>query len=86
MKNESEERLQRTLDIFKDQMEGVLDKDYGLMVVFGDGTGCGVFTPGNRLNALAALSMCMGRDKGFRGDIEASIRAIEHAERDLNNQ
>lgn len=86
MKEEREERLQRTLDIFKDQMERVLDKDYGLIVVFGDGTGGGASTHGDRTNALTALSMCMGRDEDFRDSIKASIRALEHAERYLNNQ
>lgn len=56
MKDERVERIERTIEIFNDQMERALDKNYGLMIVFGDDTGGGTVVLGNNINTLSALS------------------------------
>lgn len=86
MKDERTERVERTLEIFKDQMERVLDKNYGLIVVFGDDTGGGTLVFGNNINALSALSMSMCKSKELRDMIVSSIGVAEHAKRELNNK
>lgn len=82
MKNERVERIERTLEIFKDQMERALDKNYGLMIVFGDDTGGGTFVFGNNINTLSALSMGMLKSKELREMIVSSIHATEHAKKE----
>ena len=82
MKDERTERVERTLDIFKDQMERILDKDYGLIVVFGDGTGGCTAVYGDNVNALSALSLSMHQSGDLRNMIESSVRALEHAEKE----
>ena len=84
MKDERIERVERTLEIFKDQMERVLDKNYGLIVVFGDDTG-GTLVFGNNINAMSALSISMCKSKELRDMIVSSIHAAEHAKRDASN-
>lgn len=82
MKDERVERIERTIKIFNDQMERVLDKNYGLMIVFGDDTGGGTVVLGNNINTLSALSMGMLKSKELREMIVSSIHAAEHAKRE----
>ena len=82
MKDERVERIERTLEIFKDQMERVLDKNYGLIIVFGDDTGGCALVIGNDANAMSALSMSMLKSKELRKMIVSSILAAEHAKRE----
>ena len=82
MKDERVERIERTIEIFNDQMERVLDKNYGLIIVFGDGTGGGTAVLGNNINAMSALSMSMLKSKELREMIVSSIHAAEHAKKE----
>ncbi len=82
MKDERVERIERTIKIFNDQMERALDKNYGLMIVFGDGTGGGTVVLGNNINTLSALSMSMVKSEELREMIVSSIHAAEHAKRE----
>lgn len=82
MKDERVERIERTIKIFNDQMERVLDKNYGLMIVFGDDTGGGTVVLGNNINTLSALSMGMLKSKELREMIVSSIHAAEHAKKE----
>ena len=82
MKDERIERVERTLEIFKDQMERVLDKNYGLIVVFGDDAGGGTLVFGNNINAMSALSMSMCKSEELRDMIVSSINAAEHAKKE----
>lgn len=79
------ERVERMLEIFTDQMERVLDKNCGLIVVFGDDTGGGTLVFGNNINALSALSMSMCKSEELRDMISSSIDAAEHAKREIVN-
>lgn len=82
MKDERVERIERTIKIFNDQMERALDKNYGLMIVFGDDTGGGTVVLGNNINTLSALSMGMVKSEGLREMIVSSIHAAEHAKKE----
>ena len=82
MKDERVERIERTIEIFNDQMERALDKNYGLMIVFGDDTGGGTVVLGNNINTLSALSMGMVKSEELREMIVSSIHAAEHAKRE----
>ena len=82
MKDERVERIERTIKIFNDQMERALDKNYGLMIVFGDDTGGGTVVLGNNINTLSALSMGMVNSEELREMIVSSIHAAEHAKRE----
>lgn len=82
MKDERVERIERTIKIFNDQMERALDKNYGLMIVFGDDTGGGTVVLGNNINTLSALSMGMVKSKELRDMIVSSIHAAEHAKKE----
>ena len=82
MKDERMERVERMLEIFTDQMERVLDKNCGLMIVFGDDTGGGTVVLGNNINTLSALSMGMVKSEELREMIVSSIHAAEHAKRE----
>lgn len=82
MKDERVERIERTIKIFNDQMERALDKNYGLMIVFGDDTGGGTVVLGNNINTLSALSMGMVKSKELREMIVSSIHAAEHAKKE----
>ena len=82
MKDERVERIERTIEIFNDQMERALDKNYGLIIVFGDGTGGGTAVLGNNINAMSALSMSMLKSKELREMIVSSIHASEHAKKE----
>lgn len=79
MKDERVERIKRTLEIFKDQMERALDKNYGLMIVFGDDTSGGVAIFGNNINTMSALSFSMSKSEELREMIFSSIHAAERA-------
>ena len=82
MKDEKVERIERTIEIFKDQMERVLDKNYGLMIVFGDDTGGGTVVLGNNINTMSALSMSMLKSEEVRKMIVSSIHVAERAKRE----
>lgn len=82
MKDERVERIERTIEIFNDQMERALDKNYGLIIVFGDGTAGGTAVLGNNINAMSALSMSMLKSKELREMIVSSIHASEHAKKE----
>lgn len=82
MKDERVERIERTIEIFNDQMERALDKNYGLMIVFGDDTGGGTVVLGNNINTMSALSMSMLKSKELRKMIVSSIHAAEHAKKE----
>lgn len=82
MKDERVERIERTIKIFNDQMERALDKNYGLMIVFGDDTGGGMVVLGNNINTLSALSMGMVKSEELREMIVSSIHAAEHAKKE----
>ena len=82
MKDERVERIERTIKIFNDQMERAWDKNYGLMIVFGDDTGGGTVVLGNNINTLSALSMGMVKSEGLREMIVSSIHAAEHAKKE----
>lgn len=83
MKDERVERIERTIKIFNDQMERALDKNYGLMIVFGDDTGGGTAVIGNDVNAMSALSMGMFKSEELRKMIVSSIHAAEHAKKEF---
>ena len=82
MKDERVERIERTIKIFNDQMERAVDKNYGLMIVFGDDTGGGTVVLGNNINTLSALSMSMVKSEELREMIVSSIHAAEHAKKE----
>lgn len=82
MKDERVERIERTIEIFNDQMERALDKNYGLMIVFADDTGGGTVVLGNNINTMSALSMSMLKSKELRKMIVSSIHAAEHAKKE----
>lgn len=82
MKDERVERIERTIKIFEDQMERVLGKNYGLMIVFGDDTGGGTAVLGNNINTMSALSTSMLKSKDLRDMIVSSIHAAEHAQKE----
>lgn len=82
MKDERVERIERTIEIFNDQMERALDNNYGLMIVFADDTGGGTVVLGNNINTLSALSMSMLKSEELREMIVSSIDAAEHAKRE----
>lgn len=82
MKDERVERIERTIEIFNDQMERALDKNYGLMIVFADDTGGGTVVLGNNINTMSALSISMLKSKELRKMIVSSIHAAEHAKKE----
>ena len=82
MKDERVERIERTIEIFNDQMERALDNNYGLMIVFADDTGGGTVVLGNNINTLSALSMSMVKSEELREMIVSSIHAAEHAKKE----
>lgn len=81
MKEEKElqERIERTVNIFTEQVKRALGSNCGIFVVIGNGNVCTGALCGNMYNTMVTMSMLICKEENVRKFVKETLDAAEYA-------